>query len=214
MNSNKKAIFEEMKTFFDVKSLEDVAERLGYSRAAANNWRNRGISDKAKTRFELMVSKQEKDTKELIQYIQDNNPDRPYESIDEIKKRLGIRTNSQLAVLFGVKESEIRKLQESGDRIPRNMQDSAREVERLLQGLKYSFGGMNMNERWVVIHYNGTYTIYDGKKLELINFIHKHCNDEFAEFIELFKKYGNGELLKQWKESLLKIKEFMEIENG
>jgi len=32
-------------------------------------------------------------------------------------------------------------------------------------------------------------------------------SDEFMEFAELFKKYGNSELLKQWTESLLKIKE-------
>jgi len=35
-------------------------------------------------------------------------------------------------------------------------------------------------------------------------------SDEFMEFAELFKKYGNSELLKQWTESLAKIKNLIE----
>lgn len=34
------------------------------------------------------------------------------------------------------------------------------------------------------------------------------------EFVELFKKYGNGEMLKKWKEDLLKIREFMEAKKS
>ncbi|ECL1885324.1 S24 family peptidase [Campylobacter jejuni] len=33
-------LVEELKTFFNVKSLEEVAERLGYKKNNANNWRN------------------------------------------------------------------------------------------------------------------------------------------------------------------------------
>ena len=41
----------------------------------------------------------------------------------------------------------------------------------------------------------------------IVNGHHVKVSDEFMEFAELFKKYGNSELLKQWTESLLKIKE-------
>ncbi|HGQ6562900.1 TPA: S24 family peptidase [Campylobacter jejuni subsp. jejuni] len=37
---NYKELVEELKTFFNVKSLEEVAERLGYKKNNANNWRN------------------------------------------------------------------------------------------------------------------------------------------------------------------------------
>ena len=35
-------------------------------------------------------------------------------------------------------------------------------------------------------------------------------SDDFMEFAELFKKYGNSELLRQWTESLAKIKNLIE----
>lgn len=49
-----KEIFRDMKAFFKVNSLEEVAEKLGYSRATANNWRNSGITKPALTRFNLI----------------------------------------------------------------------------------------------------------------------------------------------------------------
>ncbi len=53
--SNKK-IFEEMKQFFGVDSLEDAAEKLGYSRTTAATWRSRGISNTVLLKFNSMKS--------------------------------------------------------------------------------------------------------------------------------------------------------------
>ena len=46
-----KVIFENMKKFFKVDSLEDVAEKLGYSRSTAATWRSKGITSTAKLKF-------------------------------------------------------------------------------------------------------------------------------------------------------------------
>lgn len=57
MGDSEKELIDQMKKFFNVTSLEDVAENLGYSRASANNWRNRGVSDAAKMKFILAQNK-------------------------------------------------------------------------------------------------------------------------------------------------------------
>ena len=41
-NQRDKVIFENMKKFFKVDSLEDVAEKLGSSRNTATTWRSKG----------------------------------------------------------------------------------------------------------------------------------------------------------------------------
>ena len=57
MGDSEKELIDQMKKFFNVTSLEDVAENLGYSRTSANNWRNRGVSDAAKMKFILAQNK-------------------------------------------------------------------------------------------------------------------------------------------------------------
>ena len=57
---------------------------------------------------------------------------------------------------------------------------------------------------------NTNSVIVNGRKNgSIVNGHQVKVSDEFMEFAELFKKYGNSELLKQWTESLLKIKEII-----
>ena len=70
----------------------------------------------------------------------------------------------------------------------------------------------NGNGRWcdnsMEISNNSNSVIVNGSNNgSIVNGHHVKVSDEFMEFAELFKKYGNSELLKQWTESLLKIKE-------
>lgn len=51
-----KEILEEMKQYFKVKSIEDVAIKLGYKEATASTWRSRGISKSVLNKFELIKS--------------------------------------------------------------------------------------------------------------------------------------------------------------
>ena len=53
---NKKLI-EEMKDFFKVSSLEDVALKLGYSKTTASTWRTRGITQTAINKYKIIKSK-------------------------------------------------------------------------------------------------------------------------------------------------------------
>ena len=57
------------------------------------------------------------------------------------------------------------------------------------------------NANSVIVNGNNSGSIINGHQVKV--------SDEFMEVAELFKKYGNGELLKKWKEDLLKIKDFM-----
>lgn len=53
--SENKAILEEMKNFFKVDSVEDVAEKLGYKRTTATTWRSKGVSNNAITRYKNLI---------------------------------------------------------------------------------------------------------------------------------------------------------------
>lgn len=66
---------------------------------------------------------------------------------------------------------------------------------------EYLESGINIsnNTNSVVVNGSNNGSIVNGHQVKV--------SDEFMEFAELFKKYGNNELLKQWTESLLKIKE-------
>ena len=88
MNKN---LFDEMKKFFNVTSLEDVAERLGYSRNSANNWRNNGLNSRVIAKFEKAKADKKKDDEAfdelffgggiggiLIRYDRDDNTQHNY----------------------------------------------------------------------------------------------------------------------------------------
>ena len=69
-----KIIFENMKKFFRVDSLEDVAEKLGYSRSTAATWRSKGITSTAKLKFvNLSSNKVKKPYKDqaYLRYFED-----------------------------------------------------------------------------------------------------------------------------------------------
>ena len=56
-----KELIKEMKAFFKVNSLEEIAERLGYSRNSANNWRNNGLNSRVISKFEKAKADKKKD---------------------------------------------------------------------------------------------------------------------------------------------------------
>lgn len=58
------------------------------------------------------------------------------------------------------------------------------------------------NTNSVIVNGSNNGSIVNGHQVKV--------SDEFMEFAELFKKYGNSELLRQWTESLAKIKNLIE----
>lgn len=88
---NDKESIKEMKAFFKVNSLEDVAEKLGYSRHTANNWRNNGLNSKILAKFEKAKVDKKKDDEAfdemffgggiggiLVRYDKDDNTQHNY----------------------------------------------------------------------------------------------------------------------------------------
>jgi phage repressor protein C with HTH and peptisase S24 domain len=53
---NNKEILEEMKQYFKVKSIEEVALKLGYKEKTASTWRSRGVSDAVYNKFKIIKS--------------------------------------------------------------------------------------------------------------------------------------------------------------
>lgn len=171
---DKKEIIEEMKSFFGVTSLEDVAEKLGYSRTTAGNWRKKGLTDTAFLKFEKIRAEQG-----IVKYIQENNPDREYKSIEDIKRRLGIKGNEALARFLRVSVSEVIRLRDSKEKIPQDMQNSARVVEYLLKDMAASCDGMKDDENWAILNYESARNvIIDDDMLRLIDLIVHHGSKE------------------------------------
>lgn len=86
-----KELIKEMKAFFKVNSLEDIAERLGYSRNSANNWRNNGLNSRVISKFEKAKADKKKDDEAfdelffgggiggiLVRYDRDDNTQHNY----------------------------------------------------------------------------------------------------------------------------------------
>lgn len=69
-----KVIFEKMKEFFNASSIEEVAEKMGYSRSTAGTWRSKGLTQNVKLKFASMQvdNKVKKHHNELsIRYFED-----------------------------------------------------------------------------------------------------------------------------------------------
>lgn len=122
------------------------------------------------------------------------------EELDDLKFRLKLRTDEELANVLNTSKSAMDKWI-SKKEIPQKWR---RIIE--LQFPKVGDNSFSSNTNSVIVNGNNSGSIINGHQMKV--------SDEFMEVAELFKKYGNGELLKQWKENLLKIKEFMEVENG
>ena len=86
-----KELIKEMKAFFKVNSLEDIAERLGYSRNSANNWRNNGLNSRVISKFEKAKADKKRDDEAfdelffgggiggiLVRYDRDDNTQHNY----------------------------------------------------------------------------------------------------------------------------------------
>lgn len=216
---NLEVIFARAKAVLGVNTNKQMCEILEIPYNTLTTWKERKkipkgrlfeIANRLNVSIDYILGKEPSfpAIKKIIKDLKQSNPNRPYKDIDDIKQRLGIKTNLELAKLFGVELSEILNIKDKSNKLPLHYEQKARIVENLIYDLKITYGGMNMDEKWAVLNYDGNYKIFDGIKLEAINFIYN--NNEFIKFIELFKKYGNNEILKQIKDNLLKIKEVME----
>ena len=113
------------------------------------------------------------------------------EKIRILKQIFEAKTDEELAEKLEVSVFAVRNWKQR-DNLPKKYE------LLLVQKVGDSFSN---NANSVIVNGNNSGSIINGHQVNV--------SDEFMEVAELFKKYGIGELLKKWKEDLLKIKDFM-----
>ncbi|MFL1707051.1 hypothetical protein ACHJH3_08615 [Campylobacter sp. MOP7] len=129
--------------------------------------------------------------KELIKQIKQSDPAREYQSVDDIKSRLGIKDDSELATLLRADVAYIKELKKSKNKLAKDIQAAARVVERRLKDMALSYGGMSdEHENWGHIVIDGDMvTVFDKDKLKLMYLMAYHADkDMVAELLEKFNK--------------------------
>ena len=113
---------------------------------------------------------------------------------------LGVKTDKQMCEILEIQYGTLDNWK-NRKKIPRGR--LLEIATKLNVTPEYLESGINIsnNTNSVVVNGSNNGSIVNGHQVKV--------SDEFMEFAELFKKYGNSELLKQWTESLLKIKEMI-----
>lgn len=173
-----------LKEVFGVKTDEELAEKLDVTLFAVRSWKQRNSLPK---KYELILL--EKEASVFIEHLGESSPDREYKSIEDIKRRLGIKGNEALARFLRVSVSEVIRLRDSKEKIPQDMQDSARVVEYLLKDMAASCDGMKDDENWAILNYESARNvIIDDDMLRLIDLIVHHGSKEaINQTIEKFQ---------------------------
>lgn len=70
---------------------------------------------------------------ELINAIKENDPSREYRDLEDLKKRLFIKTNDEFMKIFQITREDIKKIPTSG--IPQKIAVAAHAIERIIRGI-------------------------------------------------------------------------------
>lgn len=70
---------------------------------------------------------------ELINAIKDNDPNRVYRDLEDLKKRLFIKTNDEFIKIFQLTREDFKKIPTSG--IPQKIAVAAHAIERIMHGI-------------------------------------------------------------------------------
>lgn len=105
----------------------------------------------------------------LARYVIESDPSNEYEDIDDIKNRLDIKSDKELAKLLQTDEDMIKELRDEGEKPNAQIQEAARVVERKMKKLINSYGGMDDKaDEWGVIKTNeALWEIYDKARLRV-----------------------------------------------
>ena len=114
---------------------------------------------------------------------------------------LGVKTDKQMCEILGIQYGTL-DMWKVRKKIPKGK--FLEIAAKLNVTPEYLESGTHIsnNTNSVIVNGSNNGSIVNGHQVKV--------SDEFMEFAELFKKYGNSELLKQWTESLLKIKKLIE----
>lgn len=118
-----------------------------------------------------------------------------------IRAVLGVKTDKQMCEILGIQYGTL-DMWKVRKKIPKGK--FLEIAAKLNVTPEYLESGTHItnNTNSVIVNGSNNGSIVNGHQVKV--------SDEFMEFAELFKKYGNSELLRQWTESLAKIKNLIE----
>lgn len=126
---------------------------------------------------------------ELLRHLIENDPENEYEDIDDIKKRLVIKDDKELAALLRVKEYIIQNIRDEGGSPAKDIQEAARVVERKIKAAAASYGGLvDEYGEWAVLRtqeYSGV--VLDKKRLRLFYLITHYGSEAIVD--QVTKKF-------------------------
>lgn len=114
-------------------------------------------------------------------YLIENDPNNEYEDIDDIKKRLAIRTNDEFVKVFQIDLSKLREIQKNG-KIPQSILTAAHEIERKMYDLSLSFGGRDMDKDFAFVKFERNIHEFLGPSIDIeLIYMLTYANREFKE---------------------------------
>ena len=126
---------------------------------------------------------------ELINAIKENDPNREYRNLEDLKKRLFIKTNDEFMKIFQLTREDFNKIPTSG--IPQKIAAAAHAIERKIHGILLDPGEANgLNEYGRIKIEGGTRELVgdDIKIAYLLAYANKEFKQNVLKKLEAFRE--------------------------
>ena len=126
---------------------------------------------------------------ELINAIKENDPNREYRDLEDLKKRLFIKTNDEFMKIFQLTREDIKKIPASG--IPQKIAAAAHAIERIMHSLLLDPGeAIGLNEYGRIKIEGGTRELAgeDIKIAYLLAYANKEFKQNVLKKLEAFRE--------------------------
>ena len=126
---------------------------------------------------------------ELINALKENDPNREYRDLEDLKKRLFIKTNDEFMKIFQLTREELKKIPASG--IPQKMAAAAHAIERIIYGILLDPGeATGLNEYGRIKIEGGTRELVgdDIKIAYLLAYANKEFKQNVLKKLEAFRE--------------------------
>lgn len=126
---------------------------------------------------------------ELINAIKENDPNREYRDLEDLKKRLFIKTNDEFMKIFQITREDLKKIPASG--IPQKIAVAAHAIERIIHSLLLDPGEVTgLNEYGRIKIEGGTRELAgdDIKIAYLLAYANKEFKQNVLKKLEAFRE--------------------------
>ena len=126
---------------------------------------------------------------ELINAIKDNDPNRVYRDLEDLKKRLFIKTSDEFMKIFQLTREDLKKIPASG--IPQKIAVAAHAIERIIHGILLDPGeAIGLNEYGRIKIEGGTRELVgdDIKIAYLLAYANKEFKQNVLKKLEAFRE--------------------------